>query len=911
MNSFASRWQWRQRLSVRWKMILPFVLITLFVLLILLPMMSRLIERRFEADADRRLTQNALSVASLLERSQRNVQLSASFVANLDEIVQAGADKERLGPAMGARREELGLQELSYYVPDFEAGDPAFFYTGPLVVRRLQISADTQAIRDALILSVIEVKTPNSGIAIAPQSSQIIGVAPVMGPNGNLQGVILAVFYLDASYIQDISQILGVNVALVKDNDVIASTIDPSSDYESLIKAGFIPADGQIAAQNIMANGAEQERLLAHPLMLNGTPNGSVLVAKSTQDVQRSQADLQNLLLAFAAILVLMSLVFGFLSIVSFAQPLARLTAVTDQVRAGDLTQRVPEDHWFFRDEVADLNRNFNAMVGRLQDVYLTLEERIQERTAELVQERNKLNETLQDLADARDLALAATRAKSAFLANMSHELRTPLNAIIGYTNLVLSGVYGEIAPKQTDRLQRVVDNGYHLLNLINDILDLSKIEAGKMELYLETFEVANLLENVNSTVRPLMAKKNNHLVSEIDPNIGHAFADLTKVRQILFNLLSNAAKFTENGQVTLIAERLAQPNGDQIRFRVKDSGIGMTDEQLSKIFQEFSQADNSTTRKYGGTGLGLTITRHFCSMMGGTIQVSSQLGVGSTFEVVLPAQVRMPEAPTEPVIAITDDLPASAEAAQNSVLVIDDDATARDLIEHYLTEQGYSVYTADNGALGLAMAKQYQPRIITLDVMMSNMDGWAVLTSLKRDPQVAHIPVVMLTIVDEKNTAYALGASDYVTKPIDSNRLVEVLYKYRQGDGPSYSVLVVEDETDTRKMMAEMLTMQGWEVLEAENGRVALERLSKAKPSVILLDLMMPEMDGFEFVETVRRHETLRAIPIVVVTAMSLSQEDRMRLDGYIRKIVQKGHFTPDSLLQEIRTLLRLEQPV
>jgi CheY-like chemotaxis protein len=322
-----------------------------------------------------------------------------------------------------------------------------------------------------------------------------------------------------------------------------------------------------------------------------------------------------------------------------------------------------------------------------------------------------------------------------------------------------------------------------------------------------------------------------------------------------------------------------------------------MTPEQLARLFEAFTQADAATTRRFGGTGLGLALSRRLCRMMGGDVTVESEPGRGSSFTIRLPAQVAEPaEEPAAPI--------APAERASPSigtVLVIDDEGPVRDLMQRFLAREGFRVVTASGGEEGLRLARELRPDAITLDVMMPGMDGWAVLTALKADPDVADIPVVMLTIVDDKNLGYALGASDYLTKPIDRERLVTVLKQHRR-DRP---VLVVDDDLTLRQLLRRMLEPEGYAVVEAENGRVALERLRQVSPSVILLDLMMPEMDGFEFVAEFRRHEAWRAIPIVVITARDLSREDHEQLNGYVQKILQKGAHGRDQLLAEVRELV------
>jgi len=416
------------------------------------------------------------------------------------------------------------------------------------------------------------------------------------------------------------------------------------------------------------------------------------------------------------------------------------------------------------------------------------------------------------------------------------------------------------------------------------------------MELYLESFDVPSLVHDIAAVIQPLAAKNSNRLDVQCPDTVGTMRADLTKVRQALFNLLSNACKFTDQGTITLAVAREAIDGRETMVFSVTDTGIGMTPEQLAKLFEVFSQADAATTRKYGGTGLGLALSRRLCRMMGGDVTVESGAGRGSTFTIRLPAEVV--EAHEEPTAAPT--APASASGV-GAVLVVDDEAAVRDLMQRFLAKEGFRVVTASGGDEGLRLARELRPDVITLDVMMPGMDGWAVLSALKADPAIADIPVVMLTIIDDKNLGYALGASDYLTKPIDRERLVTVLRQYRR-DRP---VLVVDDDAGVRQLLRRMLEPEGYAVIEAENGRAALERLREISPSVILLDLMMPEVDGFEFVAEFRRHEAWRTIPIIVVTAKDLTHEDRDRLNGSVQKILQKGTHGREQLLAEVRELV------
>jgi signal transduction histidine kinase/CheY-like chemotaxis protein len=492
-----------------------------------------------------------------------------------------------------------------------------------------------------------------------------------------------------------------------------------------------------------------------------------------------------------------------------------------------------------------------------------------------------------------RQLELASQH-KSQFVASMSHELRTPLNAIIGLTEMMVTNAARFGTEKAAEPLRRVHRAGTHLLGLINQVLDLSKIEAGKLELSPETVHLAPLLEDVVGTARQLAEQNKNRLVLDAPESLGQLTVDPMRLRQILLNLLSNACKFTKQGEVALRVRRVVDGH-NWIEIAVADTGIGMTPEQQAKLFEEFSQADSSTARQYGGTGLGLAITRKLARMMGGDVMVTSEPGKGSTFTVRARA-----DSPARATMGSN----GSSSARADCVLVIDDDATARELISDHLKAEGFSVVTASGGAEGLKLAKELRPTVITLDVMMPDLDGWSVLTALRQDPELADIPVIMVTIVDEHRRGIALGAAGYLTKPIDRERLHQLVGRFR-ASAPPTRVLLVEDDAVQRERMRGWLEGPQWSLREAANGREALDRLQEGKPDVILLDLMMPEMDGFAVVAALQKEPPWQDIPVVVITARDLDAKDRERLNSGVQSVLVKDQFRPADLVGRIRRVV------
>ena len=485
-------------------------------------------------------------------------------------------------------------------------------------------------------------------------------------------------------------------------------------------------------------------------------------------------------------------------------------------------------------------------------------------------------------------------RLKSEFLANMSHELRTPLNSIIGFSRVMLKGIDGPLTEMQRTDLQAIFESGKHLLNLINDVLDLSKIEAGKMEFVFEPTDVEEIVRGVMSTAIALVKEKPIELQQEVPEDLPTILADERRIRQVVLNLVGNAAKFTEEGHISVSASQ----QGDEVVIAVEDTGIGIPPEKQDHVFREFQQVDSSSTRRFGGTGLGLPVSKKFVEAHGGHIWFESEVNLGTTFYVALPIDGPPPE-PSE------EALPEQRVHAEHTVLTVDDDEGVITLFRRYLEKQSYHVVGLTRADRVVEEAKRIQPYAITLDILMPDVDGWDVIQALKSDPETRNIPIVVCSIVSDRDKGLSLGVADYLVKPILEKDLLDSLDRLSKKTKETQNVMIVDDSEKDRKLLRRILEGVGYDVIAASGGMEAIAKIGDKPPDLLVLDLMMPEMDGFAVLETLRSNEATRQLPVVVVTAKELTLEERERLNMQVAALLEKGIFDQEMLLRDVASAL------
>ena len=599
------------------------------------------------------------------------------------------------------------------------------------------------------------------------------------------------------------AQIIGYNSAGAmefKDEPAATATLSAFTAKEDIVTAALYKPDGKIFARYSRGKAAVPAFLpsqlqvkgyrfeggfleVFQEVTLNGEHVGTLFLQSDMRQWNSRAKRYANILLIFVLVSGLFALFVSSKLQGLISKPILHLEDTMRMVSSNkNYAVRAVKK---YSDEIGRLIDGFNTMLSEIQQRDTALQStngELKTRTQELEEEVFQRKQAQEELFKAKHAAEEANRAKSTFLANMSHELRTPLNAIIGYSEMLEEETRDAGKIENVQDLKKIQAAGKHLLALINDVLDLSKIEAGKMGLHLETFDVPQVIEEMVTTLQPAAAKNSNSVNVRVAENVGTMKADITKVRQILFNLLSNACKFTDHGTISVDVDQIRAEDKECIQFRVSDTGIGISAQQRQNLFQEFAQADSSIARKYGGTGLGLAITHRFVQLMKGQINVESEPGKGAVFTVQLPTQIAM-ETTESASSQGTSDAPAKfSETKPNldTILVIDDDPSVRDLMSRFLTKLDLRVVVAANGEEGFRLAKEIRPLLITLDVVMPECDGWTVLNRLKSDKELAKIPVIMVTIVDNEARGMDLGASNYLIKPVQRDRLAVLVEKHR-----------------------------------------------------------------------------------------------------------------------------------
>jgi signal transduction histidine kinase/DNA-binding response OmpR family regulator len=625
-----------------------------------------------------------------------------------------------------------------------------------------------------------------------------------------------------------------------------------------------------------------EESQVKQPILIDGDRVGELRMDVHPQtfwDIVRDTAFTAFILfLACIAIALAFSRWLGKTAI----RPIDRLIDAMEKIsHSGDFSVRVD----------AEPDPDFNIIVKSFNGMLNEVESR-----------KDQLSQSAIELTYARDEAQQANIAKSQFLANMSHELRTPLNAIIGYTEVLKDELEAANMERSVDDLQWIYGSAKQLLGLINGILDLSKIEAGRMELDMHEFEVAEMLREVVAMLEPIAAQKNNSLHIQIDPTVSTAHTDSTKLRQCLLNLVSNACKFTEDGHVVITA----RVDGEHLIFAVSDTGIGMTDDQLERLFQPFVQADASTTRRFGGTGLGLTISGRFAEMLHGSISVESSPGVGSTFTLSVIANLQNVNSLVEndTLLPMAASPRAHRDGSRPLALIVDDEPSSLQLLTRIAEQAGYQVSMAIDGERGLSAARKEQPDLILLDIGMPKVDGWEVLDALGKETDLRSIPTVVVTVDDDRRRALAAGASDHLVKPINRDELIDVLKLYC--DRQIGRVLVVDDDPATAALYARGIIQIGYEAETVSNGKEAIAAIKKSNFDFIVTDLKMPGGDGFQLVDEIGLLDLKRKPHIFVVTGMPLESSDKARLDGKVFKLIPKNGLSPRKLALDLNSAAR-----
>ena len=720
------------------------------------------------------------------------------------------------------------------------------------------------------------------------------------------------------------AQIIGsnsVSALIFNDSQSAENTLSALQAAHNVMFAGIYTPDGKLfAAYSRDANARvpampsfssgqletyafeNDDVVLVRSIVFQGKPTGTVCIKS---DLKELNSRLQRYV-SIAGIVLAVCLVTALLvsSIIrrSVANPIIQLAEAARAVsREKNYSVRAPRTQG--SGELTILVDAFNEMLGQIQENEKELREarddlelRVKERTLELENAKKEVEAFSFSILRAKDELERASNFKDQFLSTMSHELRTPLNAVLGFSELLTDERYGMLNEKQQRYVKHIHTGGKHLLSLINDILDLSKIEAGRLQLTIENVLVPISFAEVVDTMRPLADKKSQRLLQEAPSNLG-VRADATRFKQVLMNLIGNAIKFTpEAGEIRVLARRL---NG-VVRIEVRDSGPGIPAEEQQRIFEAFYRIGESD-QKVEGTGLGLAITQRLVQLHGGELGIESQPGAGSCFYFTLPSAEAVETRQTPSRIQETP----TRETAR--ILVIEDDRAAAHLLHSYLTSQGYEVVLCDQPGGALEMAAELQPSAITMDIIMKPVNGWELLSAFKSDPRTARIPVILVTIIDQPATGASLGADEYIVKPVKKSTLLAAIERcliQRKTTGRTASILVVEDDGPTREFVAELLSKQGYIVTAAVDGTEARSRVVASLPDLVILDLVLPGISGFQLLAEWRTNARTADVPVFVLTSKDLTPEQQEYVREHTELLLQKQQPWQETLIAQLRRI-------
>ena len=718
------------------------------------------------------------------------------------------------------------------------------------------------------------------------------------------------------------AQIIGsnsVSALLFNDQQSAQNTLSALKAAHNILSADIYSTDGKLFASYSRDPGKSspavpslalgqleahwfisKEIVLVRSIVFEGKPAGTVCIRSNLEELesrlQRYVGIASIVLLVCLAAALLVSSVFRR----AVAEPIIQLADVANAV-SRKKNYSVRAAHTRASGELAILIDAFNEMLAQIQqnekalcEARDDLERRVVERTAELVKAKGEVEAFSYSILRAKEELERASKFKDQFLSTMSHELRTPLNAVIGFSELLTEERYGTLNERQQRYVKHIHTGGKHLLTLINDILDLSKIEAGRLQLTIENVPVSTVFAEVADTMRPLADKKSQTLLSEAPTDLSLR-ADPIRFKQILMNLIGNAIKFTpEAGKIQLSARVV----DGAVRVEVRDSGPGIPLAEQKRIFEAFYRLEESD-KKIEGTGLGLAITRRLVELHGAQLGLDSQPGSGSCFFFALPtAEVVEAETAASRAAEIQ-----TSEFAR--ILVVEDDRAAAQLLQSHLSSAGYEVVLCDQPATALEMAAELRPSAVTMDIIMKPLNGWELLSAFKTDPRTAHIPVVLVTIIDQPGTGAALGADEYIVKPVDRPTLlaaVERCISGRKHAGRVRPILVVEDDAPTREFVAELLSKSGYTVTTASDGVEARSQVASSVPELVILDLILPEVSGFQLLAEWRTHPRTAELPVFVLTSKDLSAEERDYLRTHTVLLLQKQQSWQDTLIAQLR---------